>query len=113
MNSRKVWEGGTQQGILAFANAIDGLPKIPQTRSTHEKTCIHHDDILIVDRPLEAVHGNVVIAIVDGELTVKRLYRREGVVRLQAENPDYSDIELQEETSCEIWGVATSVVHSL
>lgn len=74
---------------------------------------IHHDDILVVDRSLEAVHGKVVIAIVDGELTVKRLYRRKGLVRLLAENPDYSAIELAEETSCEIWGVVTSVIHSL
>lgn len=74
---------------------------------------IHHEDILVVDRSLEAGHGNVVIAIVDGELTVKRLYRQNGQVRLLAENPDYPPIELTEETSCEIWGVVTSVVHNL
>ena len=39
------------------------------------KVGIHHGDILIVDRSLEAKHGKIIIAAVDGELTVKRLYK--------------------------------------
>ena len=74
---------------------------------------IHHDDILVVDRSLEPGHGKVVIAVVNGELTVKRLFQQHGVVRLLAENPDYPPLELTEETACEIWGVVTFVVHSL
>ena len=74
---------------------------------------IHHDDILVVDRSLDPVHGKVVIAVVNGELTVKRLFRQNGTVRLLAENPDYPPIELAEETACEVWGVVTFVIHSL
>ncbi|MFH7326662.1 LexA family protein [Desulfurivibrio sp. C05AmB] len=74
---------------------------------------IHHGDILVVDRSLEPVSGKVVIAVVNGELTVKRLQQENGLVRLVAENPDYPPIELTEETAGEIWGVVTSVIHSL
>ena len=72
---------------------------------------IHHDDILVVDRSMEAVSGDIVIAILDGELTVKRLVRDAQSGRLVAENPDYPSIEITEENGCEIWGVVTSVVH--
>jgi DNA polymerase V len=67
----------------------------------------------VVDRSLEPGHGKVVIAVVNGELTVKRLFQQHGVARLLAENPDYPPLELTEETACEIWGVVTFVVHSL
>ncbi|MFH7325878.1 LexA family protein [Desulfurivibrio sp. C05AmB] len=74
---------------------------------------IHDGDILVVDRSLEPVSGKVVIAVVNGELTVKRLQQENGLVRLVAENPNYPPIELTEETAGEIWGVVTSVIHSL
>lgn len=72
---------------------------------------IQHDDILVVDRSRQAVSGDIVIAILDGELTVKRLFRGENCARLLAENPDYPSIEITEDRDCEIWGVVTSVVH--
>ena len=74
---------------------------------------IHHNDILVVDRSVEPVSGKVVIAVVNGELTVKRLITKGASVRLQADNPDYPDIIMVEGTTCEIWGVVTFVVHSL
>lgn len=72
---------------------------------------IHHDDILVVDRSRQAVSGDIVIAVLDGELTVKRLVRDAHCGRLVAENPDYPSIEIGKENGCEIWGVVTSVVH--
>jgi DNA polymerase V len=72
---------------------------------------IHHDDILVVDRSREAVSGDIVIAILDGELTVKRLFRGACRARLIAENPAYPSIDISEDRDCEIWGVVTSVVH--
>lgn len=72
---------------------------------------IHHDDILVVDRALEATKGKIVIAVVNGELTVKRLCEERGVCRLVAENPVYGTIEISEETGFEVWGVVTSVIH--
>ncbi|HSH13432.1 MAG TPA: translesion error-prone DNA polymerase V autoproteolytic subunit [Desulfurivibrionaceae bacterium] len=74
---------------------------------------INHDDILIVDRALEPANGKVVIAVLNGELTVKRLFRNGELFRLAAENPDYPDLQLAEGESCEIWGVVSFVIHSL
>ena len=74
---------------------------------------INHDDILVVDRSLSPVSGKVVIAILNGELTVKRLLKTENSCRLVAENSAYEPIELVEENECEIWGVVTYVIHSL
>jgi DNA polymerase V len=72
---------------------------------------INHDDILVVDRSLEPVSGNIVIAVYEGELTVKRLVHDRYGMRLVAENPDYPSLDVSGENGCEIWGVVTSVVH--
>ena len=77
------------------------------------KAGIHDGDILIVDRSLEAVSGKVVIASVNGELTVKRLWKEGGKVQLVAENDAYAPIDISGEVDFRIWGVVTSVVHSV
>jgi len=63
------------------------------------------DDILVVDRSIKATHNKIVIAAVDGELTVKRLFHRGGLIKLLPENPDYPEIELEHESELVIWGV--------
>ena len=63
------------------------------------------DDILVVDRSLKAAHKKIVIAAIDGELTVKRLYHRGGLLKLLPENPAYPEIELESESDLIIWGV--------
>ena len=72
---------------------------------------IHNGDLLVVDRALEAVDGNIVIAVVDGELTLKRLSKRNGQVRLLSDNPRFRPIEFNEDQALEIWGVVTNVIH--
>ena len=74
---------------------------------------IQDGDLLVVDRSLNPVHRAIVIAVIDGEFTVKRLYKRAGKIRLLAENPDYSPIELKDGQELQVWGVVTSVIHSL
>jgi len=74
---------------------------------------IFSGDLLIVDRSLEPVHGKVVIAEVDGQLTVKRLSRLNDHVSLQSENANYPAIELQEGNELVVWGVVTHVLHNL
>lgn len=74
---------------------------------------IHSGDLLVVDRSLEAKSGNVIVAALDGDLTVKRLYQKNGLLRLLPENPEYQPIEIQLQQSFEIWGVVTNVIHQL
>ena len=74
---------------------------------------INDNDILVVDRSLEPSTSNIVIAIVNGELTVKRLIKTRNSCRLIAENPDYPPLEINEDTPLEIWGVATYAIHTL
>jgi DNA polymerase V len=74
---------------------------------------IHPDDILIVDRSIEPVNNKVVIAVLNGELTVKRLKLKNSKIFLIPENINYSPIEIDEGTDFEIWGVVTNVIHPL
>ena len=74
---------------------------------------IHDGDLLVVDRSLTPVHGHVVIAVVDGEFTVKRLYKRAGRIKLLAENPDFAAMEFSDGQELQIWGIVMYVVHCL
>ncbi len=72
---------------------------------------IHSGDILIVDRSLEPTDKKVVIAIVNGEITVKRLRKRKGRLLLVPENDNYQPVPLEDGAELEIWGVVTTVIH--
>jgi DNA polymerase V len=74
---------------------------------------IHSGDLLIVDRSIEPVPGKVVIAVINGEHTVKRLQREGDCILLVAENIDYAPIVVSELQELHIWGVVTEVIHSL
>ena len=74
---------------------------------------IHSGDLLVVDRSLEPADKHVVVAVLDGELTVKRLFKQNQVLRLLPENLNYQPIEITQQQTIEIWGVVTSVIHSL
>lgn len=74
---------------------------------------IHTGDILIVDRSREAVHGSIVIAVLEGELTVKRLYKKDGKLALNPENPEYPSILIDETMELIIWGVVSGVTRKL
>ncbi|MFI4963418.1 MAG: LexA family protein [Legionellales bacterium] len=73
---------------------------------------IQSGDILVVDRSVEAVHGKIVIAALNGELTVKRLCQQHGQLQLVAENPNFPPIDITEEYDMIIWGVVTYVIHT-
>ena len=73
---------------------------------------INDGDILVVDRSIEAKNRDIVIAILEGNLTVKRLlFKTNGLVVLKSENTAYKDIRIPESADLEIWGVVTSVIH--
>lgn len=74
---------------------------------------IHHGDRILVDRSIEPHHGNIVVACVDGEVTVKRLVFAEGKRFLVPENPAYPPIEITDEMDFFIWGVVTFTLHKV
>ncbi|WP_374424985.1 LexA family protein [Chromobacterium sp.] len=71
---------------------------------------IGEGDLLVVDKGLTANHGDIVIAIVDGEFTVKRLHNLRGRCALIAENPAYPPITLCPGQELQVWGVVTGAV---
>ncbi len=74
---------------------------------------IYPDDVLVVDRSLTAKHDDIVIAVVDGEMTCKRLLIEGSTVVLHSENPAYPDIRLKSGSELSIWGVCAFNLHCL
>lgn len=72
---------------------------------------IRDGDLLVVDRKAPPKHGKIVIAAVDGQLTVKFLIIKQGRTYLMPANPEYAPIPVNPETGITIWGVVTSSVH--
>lgn len=69
---------------------------------------IHDGDTLVVDKAIKPRHGHIVIAVVDGEFTCKKLFNLRGRMRLDAGNPTYPSIVPREGQTIEIWGVVTT-----
>lgn len=69
-------------------------------------------DILIVDKSITPAHKNIVIAILNGEFTVKKLIKEKEKIILRPENPKYKDFEIKEDDDFKIWGVVTFVIHN-
>jgi len=72
---------------------------------------IYEGDILIVDCSQEAQPGDVIVAMLEGEFTVKRFVRRGEKYFLQPENPAYQPLELKQGCPFQVWGVVTNVIH--
>ena len=73
---------------------------------------INSGDLLVVDRSLEAKSGSIVVAGLNGELTVKRLLMDRKRIRLAPENPAYRAIEIKEFSELVVWGVVAHVIRS-
>ena len=74
---------------------------------------IHDGDLLIVDRSKKKPNGKVVIASLNGEFTLKRLFQTRECFELQPENPDYHSIPVSVDDDFQIWGVVRHVIHKL
>jgi len=74
---------------------------------------IQSGDILIVDRSLEPRDKKIVVAVVNGEFTVKRIRKKGGKLFLVAENSAFAEMEITEEIDFEIWGIVIHVIHSV
>ncbi len=74
---------------------------------------IYDGDLLVVDRSKLAQNGKVVIASIEGEMTIKRLVRKNGRVLLMPANPKFKPIDITGNEEAFIWGVVTYCVHNL
>jgi DNA polymerase V len=74
---------------------------------------IHPGDLVAVDRALRPGHGSIVVAVVEGEHTIKRLQLRAGQPWLVAENARYAPLPIGPDSGLVVWGVVTHVIHSL
>ena len=74
---------------------------------------INTGDILIVDKSLEPVNRDIVIAVLDGEFTLKRLLIKKDHIILQPENKNYAPIKIDDDRNFEIWGVVTNIIHTV
>lgn len=74
---------------------------------------IHNGDVVIVDRSLEAKNGKVIIAVLDGEMLIRRLEINDNRKRLLPATKKLSPIEVNESNTFSVWGVVTYVIHSL
>ncbi len=75
--------------------------------------CIHDGDVVIVDRSVKPVTGKIVIAVVDGEMIIRRYEKTMNKLRLVPETPRLSPMEVSEYSDVSIWGVVTYVIKSV
>jgi len=74
---------------------------------------IFERDILVVDRSITATHGDIVVAQINAEFTLKRFYCRSGQIKLVPENQKYKEIVVTENDQFQVFGVVTSIVRQL
>ena len=71
---------------------------------------IFDNDILVVDKAIKPRHGHIVVAVLDGDFTVKQLHQKFGRIKLKAANPTFPDITPKDGQTIEIWGVVTASI---
>lgn len=74
---------------------------------------IYEGDIVIVDKSIKPQNGKIVIAVIDGEMLIRRYEKTLNRLRLIPETPKLSPIEVNEFTDFTIWGVVTYIIHSV
>ena len=124
-----VYEGGVSAGFPSPAddyldvdlNLHQYLVKHPASTffiiakgHSMEKAGIGDEDLLVVDKSLEAKSNDIVIAVVNGEFTVKRYLNinNQFILRAETELNNYPDIKIDESVDFEIWGVVTHTIHN-
>ncbi len=74
---------------------------------------IHSGDILVVDRSVDPKEGSIIIAVIDGELMVKRIRYDKNNLWLYSENPNYKPFKVTDGMDFDVWGVVRTVIHSV
>tara|TARA_B100001287_G_scaffold76620_1_gene63704 strand:+ start:4615 stop:5013 length:399 start_codon:yes stop_codon:yes gene_type:complete len=74
---------------------------------------IFSGDVMVVDRALEPKNNTIVLAVLDGEFTVKRIQKKGKDLFLSPENKDFKAIQITEEMNFQVWGVVTHIIHKV
>jgi len=74
---------------------------------------ISSGDVMIIDRSLEPKNNTIVLAVLDGEFTVKRIQKKGDNLFLNPENKDFKAIQITEEMNFQVWGVVTHIIHKV
>ena len=72
---------------------------------------IYDGDLMVVDRSLEPQSNNVVVAVIDGEFTVKKIYKKNNQIYLLPDNKNYQPIHIKEGMDFQVWGIVTHSIH--
>lgn len=104
------YEGRTLDLNERFVKRPSATFFLAVTGDSMERLGIHEGDTLVVDRSVEPRPGHIIVAMVDGEITVKRYELRGDVPCLCSGNPRYAPIPLLD-LECQVWGVVRSVIH--
>ena len=72
---------------------------------------IYDGDLMVVDRSLDPKSNNVVVAVIDGEFTVKKIYKKNNQIHLLPDNKNYKPIRIKEGMDFQVWGVVTHSIH--
>ena len=83
------------------------------TGDSMQNAGIFSGDVMVVDRALEPKNNTIVLAVLDGEFTVKRIQKKGSQLFLKPENETFNPIEITEEIDFKVWGVVTHIIHKV
>ena len=83
------------------------------TGDSMQNAGIFSGDVMVVDRALEPKNNTIVLAVLDGEFTVKRIQKKGKELFLKPENKDFKAIKITEEMNFQVWGVVTHIIHKV
>ena len=83
------------------------------TGDSMQNAGIFSGDVMVVDRALEPKNKTIVLAVLDGEFTVKRIHKKGDLLFLNPENDNFKPIEITEEMNFKVWGVVTHIIHKV
>ena len=72
---------------------------------------INNSDVMVVDRALTPKNNDIILAVINGEFTVKRIKKNEDELYLMPANENYKPIKITEEMNFQVWGVVTFIIH--
>ena len=103
-------KGNNDLLVLTQPDIIRGIHDAYCAAVERAKQYIFDGDVILVDRAIKPRHGHIVVAVVDGAFTCKKLWLRVGKLKLLSANPEFPDIIPRDGQIIEVWGVVLASV---